>query len=198
MTGKIKRLLLCTVLLAPLAAQAQQQSTLPVGRLAFAVTYNAAYAGLASGNQQFWLNGGSAELTGQLYRGLGVVANVTGLRTANTGAGVPLNLVTTTFGPRYTWTHNSTLQRTVSIFGEGMIGEAHGFDSLFPGPSHSDTNSLSLAMQAGGGVDVGLSSHLSIRAVHISWLRTQLPNTTTNVQNDLLVGVGIVFHTRNR
>lgn len=198
MLGKIKRLLLGGVLLAPVAAQAQQQSTLPAGRLDFAVTYNAAYAGVAPGNQQFWLNGGSAELTGQLYRGLDVAANVTGLHTASTGAGVPLNLVTTTFGPRYTWTHHSTSQRTVSIFCEGLIGEAHGFDSLFPGTSRSDTSSLSLAAQAGGGVDVGISRHISVRAAQISWLRTQFPNTTTNVQNDLLLGAGIVFHIGSR
>jgi hypothetical protein len=198
MAGKIKGLLFGGMLLASFAAQAQQQSTPPAGHLELAVTYNAAYAGLASGNHQFWLNGGSAELAGQLYRGLGVVANVTGLHTANTGADVPLNLVTTTFGPRYTWTHYSASQRTISIFGEGLIGEAHGFDSLFPGPSSSDTSSLSLAAQAGGGIDVGLSRHLSVRAMQISWLRTQLPNTATNVQNDLQIGAGIVFHTGNR
>jgi hypothetical protein len=54
------------------------------------------------------------------------------------------------------------------------------------------------AAQAGGGVDIGLSLHLSVRAVQICWLRTQLSNSTTNAQNDLLIGVGIVFHSGNR
>jgi hypothetical protein len=199
MAGRIKIWLIGGALLVSLAAQGQQQSVQPAGRLDFAVTYNAAYAGLAPGNQQFWLNGGSAELAGQLYRGLGVVANVTGLHAANTGAGVPLNLLTTTFGPRYTWTpvHRSASARTVSIFGEGLVGEAHGFDSLFPGLSGANTSALSLAVQVGGGIDIGLSKHLSLRAVQASWLRTQLPNTTTNVQNNLLLGAGVVFHTRS-
>jgi peptidoglycan-associated lipoprotein len=124
---------------------------------------------------------------------------VTGLHAANTGAGVPLNLLTTTFGPRYTWTpaHRSAPARTVSIFGEGLVGEAHGFDSLFPGPSSANTSALSLAVQVGGGVDISLSQHLSLRVVQASWLRTQFPNTTTNVQNDLLLGAGIVLHTGN-
>jgi len=198
MAGRIRIWLIGGALLVSCAAQGQQNMQ-PAGRLDFAVTYNAAYAGAASDNNPFWLNGGSAELAGQLYRGLGVVANVTGLHAGNTGAGVPLNLLTTTFGPRYTWTpaHRSASARTVSIFGEGLVGEAHGFDSLFPGASGANASALSLAVQVGGGVDIGLSKHLSLRAVQASWLRTQLPNTTTNVQNDLLLGAGIVFHTRS-
>jgi hypothetical protein len=199
MAGKIKIWPIGWVLLVSLAAHGQKQKMEPSGRLDFAVTYNAAYAGLAPGGQQFWLNGGGAELTGQFYRGLGAVANVTGLHTANTGAGVPLNLLTTTFGPSYTWTSalRSASARTVSIFGEGLVGEAHGFGSLFPGPSSTNTVAVSLAVQIGGGVDMNLSQHLSLRAVQASWLRTQFPNTTTNVQNDFLVGAGIVFHTGN-
>jgi hypothetical protein len=198
MAGTRKIWVIGGALLVSLAAQGQQQSRQPAGRLNFAVTYDAAYAGLASGDQQFWLNGGSAELAGQLYRGLGVVANVTGLHTANTGAGAPLNLLTTTFGPRYIWTraHRSAPVRTISIFGEGLAGEAHGFDSLFPGPSSANASALSLAVQVGGGVDIGLSQHLSLRAVQASWLRTQFPNTATNVQNDLSVGAGVVFRSR--
>jgi len=33
--------------------------------------------------------------------------------------------------------------------------------------------------------------------IQADWLRTQLPNSTTNVQNDLHLGAGIVFHTAN-
>jgi len=179
------------------SAQVQPQYVPSVDRLELAVTYSGAYAGLSSGDHQFWLNGGSAELAGQFYRGLSLVANVTGLHTENTGAGVPLNLVTATFGPRYTVTlaHHSARTHTVSFFGEGLAGEANGFDGLFPGPSSATSSSHSLAIQVGGGADVGLSRHLSVRIVQASWLRTQLPNATTNVQNDLLLGAGIVFHT---
>ena len=79
------------------AAQAQQKSALPAGRLDFAVTYNAAHAGQVSGSQQFWLNDGSARLSGQPYRSLGAVANVTRMHTSNTAAGVPLNIDTTSY-----------------------------------------------------------------------------------------------------
>jgi hypothetical protein len=42
--------------------------------------------------------------------------------------GEPLNLVTTVFGPRYTW---ETRNQRYAIFGEGLVGESNGFHSLF-------------------------------------------------------------------
>jgi peptidoglycan-associated lipoprotein len=146
----------------------------------------------------FWMQGGSVELSGQAYRGLGVVADVTGLHTASAGVDTPLNLVTTTFGPRYTWqTHaRRSSGRSIELFGQGLVGEAHGFDSLFLGSSGTTKDALSLAVQVGGGVDMGLTRHISLRMIQANWLRTQMPNATTNVQNNLLLGAGVVFHSR--
>jgi hypothetical protein len=50
-----------------------------------------------------------------------------------------------------------------------------------------------LAAKVGGGLDLKLSHHVSVRLVEANWLRTQLPNSTTNVQNDVELGAGIVF-----
>jgi hypothetical protein len=41
-------------------------------------------------------------------------------------------------------------------------------------------------------VNVELSRRLSVRALEVDWLRTQLPNTTGNAQNDLRIGAGII------
>jgi hypothetical protein len=46
--------------------------------------------------------------------------------------------------------------------------------------------------QAGGGLDYRLSQHVAVRAVEAAWQHTQLPNGTNNIQNDLLLGAGIV------
>jgi peptidoglycan-associated lipoprotein len=144
----------------------------------------------------FWMHGGSVELSALAYRGLGIVANVTGLHIGNSGEGVPLNLLTTAFGPRYTWERNAgrSSGRSFSLFGQGLVGEAHGFGSLFPDPSGATSDADSLAVQVGGGVDMGLSRHVSLRLVQANWLRTQMPNATTNVQNNLQLGAGVVFH----
>jgi len=194
----IVALLHCGAMVSP--AQVQQNSAVPkTGNLELAISYNAAYAGQANGNQ-FWLSGGNAELAGHFYRGLSVIANITGLHTAHTGAGVPLNLLFATFGPRYSWrvARRAPTAHSVSIFGEGLVGEAHGFGGLFPAPGGANSVASSLALQAGGGLDIPLAQHLSLRALQASWLRTQLPNTTTNVQNNLQLGIGIVFHSAAR
>jgi hypothetical protein len=48
-------------------------------------------------------------------------------------------------------------------------------------------------VQAGGGIDLGLSRHIALRLIEANWLRTQLPNGTTNGQNNLVLGTGVVM-----
>jgi len=176
------------------ATAAIAQQALPSsGRVDFAVTYDASYAGLVQGNAPFWMNGDGAELSIDAFHGFGFSAHVMGFHTANTGSGVPLNLVTTTFGPHYTW-HPRLAKRSLSIFGEGLIGEAHGFKSVFPSTSGSSISALSFASEAGGGIDLDISHHVSIRLVEASWLRTQFPNSSLDVQNNLALGAGLVIH----
>jgi hypothetical protein len=38
-----------------------------------------------------------------------------------------------------------------------------------------------------------LTHRLSVRAFEANWLRTELPNATTNVQNNLRLGAGILY-----
>ena len=77
----------------------------------FAVTYNAQSTNIDT-SSRFWMQGGSAQLHGQFWHGLGVVADVAETHTANMhNSGVGLDLVTATFGPRCTWLRNSQLPR---------------------------------------------------------------------------------------
>lgn len=181
------------VLLAGISTMACAQATHD-GRdsISIAVTYAAAHAGITTGASTFWMQGGGIDLVGTFWHGrLGAVADVHGLHVANTGQGVPLSLVTATFGPRYI----VRVKRT-QIFGQVLVGEANGFRSLFPAPRAAIDSSNSLALQAGGGVDFALKRHLSLRLFQASWLRTQLPNSTTNVQNNLMLGTGVAFRWR--
>jgi hypothetical protein len=176
-------------LFSGVVAHAQQTA-----RLDFAVSYIAASPLQKNNNQNYYLQGGSAELGSAGWHGLGVALNVSGSHTASIGStGTALSLVTTTFGPRYRW-HAG---HKVSIYGEGLIGEANGFGSLFPisgGGVQSDANGL--ATQIGGGIDVALRHHLAARIFEASWVRTQLPNGTSDAQNDLKLGAGIVLRFR--
>jgi hypothetical protein len=181
-------LLLAAPLLIPGSLKAQGHQEVDLG-----VTYTAQHSNLVS-TPTFWQQGGSIELSTQTYRGLGIAANVTGTTTGDAASsGVGLDMVTTTFGPRYTWYRPGiTRNHSLAIFGQGLIGEAHGFNSYFPSNTGDVTAYNSFALQVGGGVDFGLSRHFAIRAIQADWLRTEFPNSTTNVQNSFRLAAGIV------
>lgn len=160
-----------------------------------ALNYTEQYSNLVS-TPTFWHGGGSIELSTQLYHGLGLTANVTGTQTNNAAdSSIGLLLVTATFGPRYTYYRplGSERKHSLAIFGQALGGQAWGFDSYFPTSSGGQTDYISVAMQLGGGVDIALTRHLGIRAVQADWVRTQFPNGTTDVQNTLRLGAGVVF-----
>lgn len=160
-----------------------------------AVTYTEQYSNLVS-TPTFWQPGGSAEVSAQVYRGLGLAANVTGNNVPNAAnSGIGLSIVSANFGPRYTYYRpiGAEHKRSVAIFGQGLIGQAWGFNSYFPSMAGVRTDYISFASQVGGGVDIGLSRHLALRVFQADWLRTEFPNANTNVQNNLRLAAGVVF-----
>jgi hypothetical protein len=167
------------------AAWGQAPSSLEV-----AITYNALRANIVPGDT-FWMEGGSAQVHGQFWRGLGVVADIAGLHTSNeNGAGKGLDMVTATFGPRYSW---PLAHHRGAFFGQALVGEANGFHSVFPTATGVSSSNHGLALEVGGGINLSLSRHLGVRAFEADWLRTELPNSTTGVQNNLRLGAGLVF-----
>lgn len=157
--------------------------------LEIAVTYDATHSMQASGSP-LWMQGGTVQMHGQFYRGWGVVADISDAHIANIhGTGVGLDLVTATFGPRYTWMPAHT---RYSLFTQALGGEAWGMNSVFPHPGGATTTDNSLAVKAGGGLNVCLTAHIALRAIEVDYLRTQFPNSTSNVQNSLRVAAGVV------
>jgi hypothetical protein len=179
------------------AAGAQAVPTATANRMVdVAFTYTMGHAGLTTGVNNFWMQGGNAELSAAIWHRLGGAANITGMHVADSGRGVPVNLVTATFGPRYTRVFRRSSQYRLRIFGEGLAGIAMGFSGYYPQPGGDTDSARSLALQVGGGVDYTLTGRMTLRALQASWLRTQLPNATTNLQNTLTLGAGIVVRLR--
>ena len=177
------------------ASAAQTAAHAPAwGNSAFevALTYDGTLSEQVN-NSHFWLQGGSAQIHGQFYRGWGVVADIAGAHVADIKSSVGLDMITATFGPRYTW---SPAHKRYSLYAQGLVGEAFGLNSVFPNSAGSMTSSDSLAVEAGGGLDLHLAPHLALRAVEANYLRTQFPNATNNVQNNLRLGAGFVFRVR--
>jgi hypothetical protein len=184
-------LLVGVCMMSGLAAWGQTQDpTRPTGvSVDVAVVYNSLMTNVVAGDS-FWMQGGSVQVHGQFWRGWGVVADASGLHTANgNGSGLGLDLVTVAFGPRYTW---SAPHRRYALFGQVLAGETNGLNSVFPNAAGAKDSANSLALYIGGGVNVPLQRHLALRALEADWLRTQLPNATTNVQNNLRLGAGLV------
>jgi outer membrane immunogenic protein len=170
--------------------QAPRAAKPALSSLDVALTYDAAHANIVPGNN-FWLQGGSLQAHYRLWHGLGAVAEIAGLHNANmNGSGVGLDIVTTTFGPRYTW---SPAHRRYALFGQFLIGTANGMNSVFPTATGTESSSNGLALQLGGGINIPIARHFDVRALEAGWLHTQLPNTSTDEQNNLRIGAGMVF-----
>jgi opacity protein-like surface antigen len=186
------RNLLLPAVCALAVAAAAQQPVRATPRFEAAVTYDASGANLTTGNS-FWMQGGSASFAAGITHGFSAVADFSGLHSSNIGGSqLPLSLVTVVFGPRYRWRAPSKTH-DLSLFGQALVGEAHGFDSTFPATGAAKASASSVAFELGGGIDLGLKHHIVLRLIQANWLRTSLPNATTNVQNNLLLDAGVVF-----
>ena len=198
LAATLSAVLMTMLMTGAAAAQAVPGTTaVQSASIDIAVTYDALHTNHLTA-QEFWMQGGAVEIGARLYRGLGVAARVEGLHAgASSANGEPLSLVTAVFGPRYTF---QTRGRRYAIFGEALGGESNGFHSLFStgsGPVGSvnagtTSSANALAVDIGGGMDVRLNRHFAVRVFRASYLRTQFPNTTTNVQNSLSLSAGLV------
>ncbi len=187
--GKVFLPIACLTVTCVAWAQSINPKEQPPDRFDVAFTYDTVLANVTTGNE-FWMQGGSAQAEARLWRRLYGVADVAGLHASNVnGSGIGLDLITATFGPRYTWSPH----RRVVLFGQVLAGEVHGFNSIFPSSSGTNSTGNSFALQIGGGINLPLTYHFLVRAFDADWLRTQLPNATTNVQNNLRLGIGMVY-----
>ena len=191
MMHSILRTLLLWGVAATLTTSLIQGQTAASGQeVDLAVTYLAQRSNLTPG-EFFWQQGGDLELSATVYRGLGLAMNIAGSEAKNIQrTGIDLNTVTTTFGPRYSWSRPS---RKLAVFGEGLIGISNGWNSLFPATGGASSDANAFALLVGGGVDLRLSRRFAVRPIQADWVRTQFPNATTNVQNSLRLGAGVVF-----
>jgi hypothetical protein len=182
------RTALCLLLFFGMWPLHAQESSL--GRIEVAVTLATQRSLSASTGQNFWMEGGAAEMGFTLGRGVGLVADLSGLHTGSIGSsGVSLDMTTVTFGPRYRWSPH----RRWSAYGQALVGEATGYNSQFPTPTLLETTARSFALQLGGGVDYRLSRRFSLRGLDVGYLRTTLPNNAGNVQHSLRLGAGLVY-----
>jgi len=195
MRRQVSSMLLCGAMIMAgsgmLAAQKGSEGLPSVPKLEVAITYNPMLAGVIT-SHSFWMNGATIQWEGRFYKGLGVVTDISGLANGNANSsGVGLDLVTETFGPRYTITPSH--QKKYEFYGQALLGNTNGFNSIFPHVYGYTSSAQSIAVVAGGGMNIRQSPRLAWRLFEADWLRTQVPNATTNAQNDLRLGFGVVY-----
>jgi hypothetical protein len=152
--------------------------------------------GPAGGCGCFALEGASADIQWNLVHPgsehssvIGLVLDA-GVEHAFSVAGAPygLTLTTVTAGPRY-----ALPVRSVHLFAQSLFGLAHGTGSQFPQNSTLASSANSFAVDLGTGADYALNRRLSVRFVQLDYLRTALPNNSTDWQNSLRVGAGLTL-----
>jgi opacity protein-like surface antigen len=132
-------------------------------------------------SQTFNGNGGGGELIYNVNRWLGVLGDVSGSWATNStsqGAAMPY-----LFGPRLSLRHGVVTPFVHVLLGGVLTSsgiEQIGWQSHF-------------AMTAGGGIDLNVSRHISIRPVQAEYFLTKIPDGLNNRQNNFRFGAGIVF-----
>lgn len=106
------------------------------------------------------------------------------------GAPYGLTLTTLSFGPRFA----RTFRKSSSVFAQTLFGAAFGSNSQFPEHNALVSSANSFAFDLGGGIEHRLGNRLAWRLIQADYLRTSLPNNSSNWQNNLRIATGLTIH----
>jgi outer membrane protein OmpA-like peptidoglycan-associated protein len=184
---------LALVLASFTAAQAQSIQTDPtqfIPRADVALGYQYIHANAPPGvADSVTLNGGFLEADVPVKFWLTIAGEATVTKASDISAlKQDLTLTTYTAGPRITFRRSRTVTYVQALF-----GGAHGSNSYFPTGNSFSTSANSFAFSVGGGLDYELSHRLALRVPEVQYLHTTFNNSVNSSQNQLAVGVGVVF-----
>jgi outer membrane immunogenic protein len=133
----------------------------------------------------FSMNGGNVWVSlGSLWN-LSAVAEVGSAGARNVdGSGTSLTITSYLFGPRYTWRKFHRVQP----FAQALVGAARANGSF-----GQTLGANAFASSGGGGLDVNLFPHFSLRAFEADYYFTRFTNGINDHQNNLQLGAGIIF-----
>ena len=144
----------------------------------------------AGGCGCFALNGGSAWVAFNFSRSLGIVGEIASQRASNiSGSSADLTLTSFLAGPRY----RRTMGGHFGPFAQALLGGAHAGGSLAPGSPGLPGSANAFAMIAGGGLDIGLTRHIALRAFEADYYLTRFDNGVNDHQNNLRIAAGVII-----
>lgn len=176
---------LLAVGITPALAQASHQGDV-------ALTYNWVHTNTQPGSCGcFGLNGGGVSASLGLSRHWSAVADIdAGHQSSGPLTGNSLTLLSYTGGARYAVPQRSSAHRSAFVpFAEVLVGGAHAGGGI----AGAGDGTYAFALRAGGGVDLHLAQHLSVRLLQIDYYLTNFANTANNHQDNLLLGAGVAY-----
>jgi hypothetical protein len=121
--------------------------------------------------------------------GFSVAADAGVVHTGSEGSSpYGLTLTTVTAGPRFNFPAPK-----IEPFAQVLFGFAHGSSSAFPQGNTLVSSANSFALEVGGAADYPVAPHLAVRILELEYLRTALPNSSTDWQNNLRIGAGVTI-----
>jgi peptidoglycan-associated lipoprotein len=166
-----------------------QEMVVPRFELSVGYLHLNANAPPGAGCKCFGLNGAYVSGGYRVKDWLNVVGEATGSHANNISAlGQNLTLMTFMGGPKV----QAHVGHLVP-FGQALFGVGRGSDSYFPTATSFTTSASGFAYSVGGGLDINLTRRFALRAVDAEYLRTSLPNGSTNSQSHLKIAAGIVI-----
>jgi opacity protein-like surface antigen len=142
---------------------------------------NASPTVLQPPSETFNANGGGGQFVYNVNNWLGVLGDVSGYWATNSiksGAAMPY-----LFGPRANL-HRGKITPFAQVIVGGIL--TSGGIQTFGWQNH-------FAMAVGGGLDVRVSRHISLRPLEAEYFLTKIPDGLNNRQNNFRAGAGIAF-----
>jgi opacity protein-like surface antigen len=175
------------VFLASGAVMYAQENT---PRVEVGLEYSWLHVNSANYDYQRTGNGGSGYLEYNVNSLIGLVGDFGGY--ANTRTGINDKVVTYMFGPRFNWRHSRFNPYVQFLFGGAYA---------WAGPTNFSQNQNAFATAAGGGLDINLSNHISLKPIQVEYLTTQFDSARLggstqafgDHQNDVRYSAGVVF-----
>jgi peptidoglycan-associated lipoprotein len=144
----------------------------------------------AGGCGCFALNGGSGWAAFNFNRSIGVVGEIASQHASNiSSTGDDLTLTFFLAGPRYTLNRMGRF----APFAQVLVGGAHAGGTLAPGSSGLPGPGNAFAMIAGGGLDIGVTRRIALRAFEADYYLTRFDNGVNDHQDNLRIGAGVVI-----
>ncbi len=160
-----------------------------------------------SGNRMVGLNGGSASIAFNFNRYIGLVGDFGGYDDSKvqlTGTGANQAIVVNSsgtaysylFGPRFSFRHDSRFTPFVQVLAGGIHASAVNAANCSGTACTVLPAQNAFAFTGGGGLDIRITHHISIRAVQAEYMMTRfdsIPAGGSSSQNDLRLSSGLLF-----